>query len=204
MRNIKKAQSIVGHSKNREPYDHYPTPAIAVVELLKRESFCGVTWEPCCGSGNIAKYFTGGIYSDIRTDNIYDKGEGGVDFLETNKIVDNIVTNPPYSLALPFVEHALECATTKVAMLCKLVFLEGGKRYNFFKEYPPSRIWVFSNRLPIVKAGDTRHQSSMLAFAWFVWDIGKSKNLPVIDWIMIKNAELTIEDFLQVEESTCK
>ncbi len=179
--NLKKAQAISGFGNNREPMDNYPTPDIAISELLKRESFDGVIWEPACGSGNIAKHFPNCIATDIR-EGVF--GEGGINFFFERRDVDCIITNPPYRLAKEFVEHSLECASKKVAMLLKLAFLESADRYPLFKKKPPKTIYVFSKRLPLTKEGDNRRQSSMIPFAWFVWEkgfIGK----PCIEWILV-------------------
>lgn len=178
---LRKAQSISGYSKTREPMDNYPTPDIATLSLLDRESFIGLVWEPACGSGNIAKHFPRCIATDIRDNNIY--GETGIDFLKVHREVDHIVTNPPYSLAQQFVEHALDCSSGKVAMLCKLAFLEGKARYSLFKEHPIKTVYVFSKRLPLTKEGDTRKQSSMIPFAWFVWEKGYTGKTTV-EWIL--------------------
>ena len=178
---LKTAQSISGFSKTREPRDHYPTPPIAVEQLLEKESFDGSIWEPCCGEGNIASFFPNCMASDIRDDNIY--GEPNIDFLTEHREVDCIITNPPYALAQKFVEHSLKCANKKVAMLCKLAFLEGKARHEMFKNYPPKKVYVFSKRLPLTKAGDSRKQSSMIPFAWFIWEKG-FKGQTTIDWIL--------------------
>jgi hypothetical protein len=188
MENLKRAQSIVGFSNTREPMDHYPTPDIAVTELLKRERFDGVVWEPACGNGNIAKFFPACIASDIRTDNIY--GEPGVDFLKEFRKVDHIITNPPYNLAQKFAEHSLECARGKVALLLKLAFLEGASRYHFFQKFPMRTVYVFSKRLPLTKYSDERKQSSMIPFAWFVWEQG-FKGKPTVEWIMVEDCNKT-------------
>jgi hypothetical protein len=178
---LRKAQSISGYSNTREPMDNYPTPDIAVISLLEYEDFSGVVWEPACGSGNIARHFPQCIATDIREDNIY--GESGVDFLKEYRTVDHIITNPPYRLAQQFVEHSLECATQKVAMLCKLAFLEGKARYSLFKEHPIKTVYVFSKRLPLAKEGDLRKQSSMIPFAWFIWEKGY-KGKTTVEWIL--------------------
>ncbi len=182
---LRHAQSISGFSKTREPMDNYPTPDIAVLSLLKNENFDGMVWEPACGSGNIARHFKDCIATDIRHDNIY--GNPGIDFLKEHRKVNHIITNPPYRLAQQFVEHALECVDGKVAMLCKLAFLEGKARYRLFKENPVRTVYVFSKRLPLTKEGDSRKQSSMIPFAWFVWDKGY-KGKTTVDWILISGS----------------
>jgi len=179
--NLRTAQSISGYSKSRAPMDNYPTPDIATLSLLAREKFDGVVWEPACGSGNIARHFSNCIATDIREDNIY--GENCIDFLKEYREVDHIVTNPPYNIAQEFVEHSLKCAKGKVAMLCKLAFLEGKARYSLFQEHPIKTVYVFSKRLPLTKEGDTRKQSSMIPFAWFIWEKG-FKGKTTIEWIL--------------------
>lgn len=180
MNNLEKAQSIAGFSKNRDSMDNYPTPDIAVIELLKRETFPGLVWEPACGNGNIAKFFDNCIASDIRKNNVC--GKSGIDFLYENLRVNCIITNPPYKYAQKFVEHALECADLKVAMLLKLVFLESISRYELFQKTPLKTVYVFSKRLPIMKENENKKQSSMLAFAWFIWQHGYDGK-PTIEWI---------------------
>jgi hypothetical protein len=53
-------------------------------------------------------------------------------------------------------------------MLYKLVFIEGKSRYVLFRKYPIKTAYVFSKRLPLTKESDSRKQSSMILFAWFV------------------------------------
>ena len=178
---LRLAQSISGYSKTREPMDNYPTPDIATLSLMDLEDFSGIVWEPACGSGAIAKHFPGCVATDLRNDNIY--GETDIDFLSEYRKVNHIITNPPYRLAQQFVEHALECVDGKVAMLCKLAFLEGKARYSLFQKNPIKTVYVFSKRLPLTKEGDTRKQSSMIPFAWFVWEKGY-KGKTTVEWIL--------------------
>ena len=178
---LRLAQSISGYSKTREPMDNYPTPDIATLSLMTLEDFSGIVWEPACGSGAIAKHFPGCVATDLRNDNIY--GETDIDFLSEYRKVNHIITNPPYRLAQQFVEHALECVDGKVAMLCKLAFLEGKARYSLFQKNPIKTVYVFSKRLPLTKEGDTRKQSSMIPFAWFVWEKGYTGKTTV-EWIL--------------------
>ena len=146
--------------------------------LLSHEAFTGVGWEPACGDGHISRFFPGIMCSDIRHDHI--AGEGGVDFLLERHQVDFIVTNPPYSLAQQFVEHALECAD-KIAMLLRIQFLESKSRGLLFKKNPPARIHVFSDRVncdPSSASG----RGGMMCFAWFIWD-KQYQGPTVLDWI---------------------
>lgn len=51
----------------------------------------------------------------------------------------DIITNPPYSAGLEFVERALETVRPggKVAMFLKVQFLEGKRRGELFAKTPP-------------------------------------------------------------------
>lgn len=176
----------LGYNKGteRSPEDFYITPAQAVKSLLEREQFTGKGWEPACGNGAISKFFPDIFSSDIRTDpDIY--GEKGINFLTTDLRRDFIITNPPFKLMLPFARHALECAE-KVALLCKIQFLEGKERYRFFQEHPPIRIWIFSNRIdcsPPNYREKGNHSGGMMCFCWFIWERGY-KGKPSVDWIL--------------------
>ena len=48
--------NIVGHNtkNDRVDYDFYPTPEIATLKLLEKESFKGDIWECACGDGAIS------------------------------------------------------------------------------------------------------------------------------------------------------
>tara|TARA_R100000664_G_C2670562_1_gene82781 strand:- start:317 stop:619 length:303 start_codon:yes stop_codon:yes gene_type:complete len=100
--------------------------------------------------------------------------------METQKH-DNIVTNPPFKNALEFAERALELSRYKVALLLKLSFLEGVARRNFFRSYPPEKVWVFSQRQALMKNGEP-HSGGMLALSWFVWSKGNIES-PTIGWV---------------------
>ena len=72
-------------------------------------------------------------------------------------------------------------------MLLRLQFLEGQARYKeIYNQTPPSRVYVFSERLQCAKNGDFNglkaSGGSAVAYAWFVWVkgfTGKTK----IEWI---------------------
>ena len=71
----------------------------------------------------------------------------------------------------------------KLAMCLKLQFLEGQKRQELFKLYPPKTIYVFSARQKCALNGDFKGVgSSAVAYAWFVWEKG-FKGDPIVKWI---------------------
>lgn len=181
----KRAQSIVGTSAGRPDHDWYPTPPEATLALLRQEDFEGSIWEPACGDGAMCEALKDFGYDDIIATDLIDRGygEGDHDFLKSERTADNIITNPPFKLAQEFVEHALTQTSGKVAMLCKLVFLEGQKRKDFFERTPLKTVYVFSKRVNFYREGEKgKLGTSMIAFAWFVWEHGHVGD-PTIKWI---------------------
>lgn len=187
-----RAQVIAGRSDvegyERQKDDFYPTPDRATFALLRAEKFDGPIWEPACGDGAISKLFEAAGHEVISSD-LVDRGygENRIDFLmEYTSRAPNIVTNPPFKLAVPFVRHSLGLTTGKVAMLLKIAFLEGQERAALFKESPLARVHVFSQRLAFVPGGTTGARKldggGMMAFAWFVWEHGYT-DVPRLGWI---------------------
>lgn len=143
----KKVFTVLGSSshalENREAFDYYATDPKAVEMLLELEQFAPVIWEPACGEGHISKVLQAHGYEVISTDLVY-RGFGDpepLDFLKEtlDGFEGDIITNPPYSVGLEFVQRALESVRPggKVAMFLKVQFLEGRKRGAFFKDTPP-------------------------------------------------------------------
>lgn len=171
---LTRAQSISGTSKGRPAEDFYPTPPEATRALLAVEKFPGIVWEPACGDGAICRVLEDTGHEVLATD-LIDRGygQGNRDFFLEQRQVNHVITNPPYKYAEKFVRHALSQTDGKVAMLLKLQFLEGAKRKKLFEVYPPKTVYVFSKRLKMYREGEDTGKSSMLAFAWFVWEHGE-------------------------------
>ncbi len=178
------------HSEtNRVEKDYYATDPRAVEELLKREAFSDYIIEPAVGGGHIADILKSHGHEVLGID-IVDRGYEGTivkDFLtvERGEIErGDIITNPPYSQAAEFVEHALDISdsNTKVAMFLKIQFLESKKRFELFQKYPPKRIYVFVSRINCGKNGEFSKSASAVCYAWFVW-VKNYKGKPTVDWI---------------------
>lgn len=152
--------------------DFYPTPAWAVNALVDNEKFEGDIWECACGDGEMSSVLqtTG---NDVYSSDLYDRGYGdsGLDFLNSSRNADNIITNPPFNSAEEFVFQAEKLARKKYAFLLRLAFLEGGNRQKrIFNIIPPSRVWVFSERITFYPRDAEIKGSGTTAYAWFVWD----------------------------------
>ena len=166
--------------KQREKDDFYETPAEAVVELLKHEQFTGEIWECACGKKAISKVLE--PMHNVYSSDLIDRGVGAdiLDFLQSDRKTNNIITNPPFKFALPFVKKALELADNKVAMLLRIQFLEGKERYEFFKQHNPSRVYVFGNRVNTIIDG--KPYNSAMCLCWFVWDKNYNGDT-IIKWL---------------------
>lgn len=152
--------------------DYFPTPEWATHALIANEEFEGDIWEPACGDGAMSRVLETTGRNIISTD-LFNRGFGepGVDFLKTDRLVDNIVTNPPYNSAEAFVKAGLLQSRKKVALLLRLAFVEGANRQRtIFAKTPPTRVWVFSERITFYPAGAIQKGSGTTAYAWFLWD----------------------------------
>ncbi len=184
------AQQLVGWTKagdeGRPRGDFYETPPEATKALLAVENFAMQIWEPACGAGAISRILEEAGHSVYSTDlNDHGYGESRHDFLMAWQTPGgDLVTNPPYTLAVEFAQHAVKLKIRKIALLARLVFLEGQRRRAFFEASPLKRVWVFSKRLPRMhRPGyDGPKSSSLIAFAWFVWEQGYEGD-PMIGWL---------------------
>ena len=176
--------------KERHKNDYYATEPKAVDLLLENEEFNHLIWECACGEGHMSKVLEAAGHKVISTDLVY-RGFGEkkpLDFLKSN-VIDfqgDIITNPPYKYALEFAVKALETVRDggKVALFLKLLFLEGKKRKEFFKKYPPKTIYVGSSRLSCAMNGDFEKYGygGAVAYAWYIWEKGYSSDT-VVKWI---------------------
>ena len=171
--------------EGRENDDYYATDPKAVKLLLEKEKFSSIILEPSCGEGHISRVLLDNGYA-VKSSDLINRGFGEVqDFFETDEFNGDIITNPPYKMALDFVKHSLNIIQegNKVAMFLKLQFLEGKARKEFYKNNPPKKIYVASGRLNCAKNGKFEEfKSSAVAYAWFVWEKGYQGS-PEIDWI---------------------
>lgn len=190
MENITSTLRVLGSTTvvgaDREQHDFYATEPKAVELLLNKESFKFSILEPCCGMNHITKVLESRGYHVTASD-LVDRGVGAEikDFLDYTEWRGDIVTNPPYSKALEFIEHSLRITErgATIAMFLKIQFLEGKKRKEFFKKHPPKHIYVASSRLRCAKNGDfDKYGSSAVCYAWFVW-VNGYQGEPTVRWI---------------------
>ncbi|MVA47344.1 hypothetical protein GOZ83_20015 [Agrobacterium vitis] len=165
----------------------YETPIEATRTLLALESFSGTVKEPFVGRGAILRPLEDAGY-DVLIADLVDRGistrhgelqqVGDFRLSEPGESVGvDIVTNPPYDdLANECLAHALRVhKPRKMAALLNLNFQCGfddpNRRY-VMDENPPSRIYIFTKRLPMMHRDgwDGPKASSQMNTAWYVWE----------------------------------
>jgi hypothetical protein len=128
------------------------TRALSHLEHLPRRIL-----DPACGKGAILDVLQAEGHKVIGGD-IFDWGWPNAyvgDYLTrpSSSADTAIITNPPYRLAMPFLEKALRDGSEYVAFLLRLNFLESMRRKPFFEACPPSRVWVSSRRFEMHREG---------------------------------------------------
>jgi len=180
------ALAYVGHNErgDREKDDFYPTPKNATQSLLDRQKFEGNIWECACGNGAMSEVMKENGY-DVYSSDLINRnyGDVGIDFLKSDRQVDNIVTNPPFNLATEFTLKAFELAKYKVVMLSKISYLEGVKRKELiFNKNKLEKVLIFTRRVPFKKESTQKLAGGLMAFGWFIYDVNYNGK-PTIDWI---------------------
>lgn len=145
----------------RREADFYATPEGAfkpLLSILPMDKSL-LYWEPACGDRRLIKwiYEAGALADgvDLRTD--------GVDFLTDVNRRRFIITNPPFSIAQEFCDHALKHAD-EVMMLLRLNFLGAQKRCGWWKANEPKALFVLSKRPDFTGGGGDATE-----YAWFYW-----------------------------------
>jgi hypothetical protein len=184
-----RARSLVGVSAGRPEGDFYPTPPGATQALLRViPLIVSPIWEPACGDGAMSRVLEAEGFEVISTD-LHDRGFGtpGVDFLGCKSLLaPAIITNPPFTLALPFAQHALRLGAEQVALFVKLAFLEGQERTAWLQSSPLKSIFVFRDRVSLYRNGERRKNGGMISFCWFYWEKGY-KGPPALGWVASKS-----------------
>lgn len=126
----------------RRDHDHYPTPAESIDPLLPyvRIEPSTVFLEPCRG-------MLGGIYGRVDCAvKLWAELALGVDYLTTPfSGVDLVITNPPFPLALLFLQKSLDEAKTVIYLL-RLNFLGSQARQRFWRANRPTHLLALPER----------------------------------------------------------
>ena len=163
-------------SKQGRP-DDFQTPPHALNPLLPYLKKNWTIWECAAGQGNLVKALRGEGYKVISTDILT-----GKDFLEWEpQKYDCIITNPPYSLKLEFLERVYLLGKP-FAFLLPITALETEERQFFFHCFGLEMI-LFDRRINFKTPNDVKNSNSWFATAWFTnrLQIGKQLTFACFD-----------------------
>ena len=155
-------------------------------------------WEPAAGTGNLSNYLRERYYkvvaSDLKFRGVKNVVEG-IDFLSIKDYKQKfkgatpriILTDPPYSLATEFIEHALEILPEGglYIALMNITYLAGQKRFQrVYSKGSLREIYVFSKRIECWKNGERPKDKcgSIANYAWYVFQKGY-KGQPTLFWL---------------------
>jgi len=163
--------------------DAYMTPPSCVHAIWPKLAPFDTCLDPCAGEGAILKTLQGLALSPVyygfeinesRAKACADIGIGcrHVDALETNwtsipgtGIADLIITNPPYTLAMEFLEKALASNAKQVCFLLRLNFLGSQRRAQFWKTHSCD-VYVLPKRPSFTGKG-----TDACEYAFFLFDL---------------------------------
>jgi len=188
--------SSTNRGRKRAPNDLYETPPWAVKRFLEAVAVhlpAGHWLEPSCSTGKIIRTVESMSWDDesikwhsveLRKVKPPTKRHHHGDFLKwkTKQRFAVILGNPPYSLAMEFVQKSLTLLDPRVngacvALLLRLGFLESSKRCAWLRENTPS-IYVLPNRPSFRWKGN-----DSATYAWLVWrrwDGNSERLLPTV------------------------
>ena len=188
-----KGKNFSLNSTKRNKNDYYQTPYSMTRQLLEVENFEGKILEPCCGAGAIVKvlkdYDKSVDYCDLNNEfSLTGVFKNFKDFINDDfDRYDNIITNPPFSLAKEFILKAKEITNNKIAMLLPLNYLHGVTRYNEIyldRKFPLKAVYVFCRygMLEETIRDDGTYKTGMMVYAWYIWE-KDYKGEPIIRWL---------------------
>lgn len=189
--------SATNRNKSEHPRianDLYSTPSWCIRRLVEKfPELCslnmhsrGVWLEPAAGKGNLIQELNLTLPSRPIWDafDIDAQHEAELKKLGDTTIGDFrhmtvkqhayevIITNPPYSIAMPFIEKAMQFNPKYTIMLLRTNFLASEARANFMQNHTPD-VYVLPNRPCFV-----RGKSDNTEYCWCVWDRDKAPGSP--------------------------
>jgi len=179
------SQRVSGYE--RRPFDEYITPAWVTQCLLSEIRLPqGVVWEPACGVENaIVEQLNAFGYQTFGSDIQFDG-----DFLTARlpRMARSIVTNPPFNLAVEFIDKACEFMQPvggMVAMLLRVDFDSAKTRARLFRN---NRNFAYKVVLLDRIKWFEGPKNPSFNHAWYVWDFSKEYEFPQIryyskDWV---------------------
>jgi len=156
--------SATNRGAERREADFYATPLASFERILVFLPADSKFYDPCCGDGRlIIRMQHAGLHAkgaDIRP---AAPGFPVKDYLLDATPRDFVISNPPFSLAREFVEHALK-HSREVMFLLRLNFLGAQRRQEFWRRHEPCALFVLSDRPDFTGGGGDATE-----YAWFYW-----------------------------------
>ena len=180
--------------------DDFPTPPWATRALIHEcfndnRTIHYSCLEPACNRGYMAKALKE-YFGSVETSDIKDYGYKGTkvaDFLQhpyDAESFDWVITNPPFKLAEEFIRESWRVSRIGFCLLVRTSFLEGVGRYQrIFSKIPPTGIYQFSERVPMVKGRLDKNASTATSYSWLIWeknlyhDVPDYVPIPWLAWI---------------------
>lgn len=173
--------SSTNRGAKRNDADNYPTPTWCVGRFLEAVDLPGGNWmEPSAGEGALIAAVQS-IRSDVTwtanelrnacagrlQDLLYPSERVSIgSFLDLQPdprhTPDVVISNPPFSLAMDFINHALSFQAS-VVMLLRLNFFGTLGRAEFLQGHTPD-VYVLPDRPSFTGKG-----TDSIEYAWFVW-----------------------------------
>ncbi len=183
--------SSTNRGGQRSEADNYPTPAWPVRRLLEKLPLPSGHWlEPGGGDGHIIRAVNA-VRSDVTWWTAELREECRAPLVAAVGSPDRVIIgdylvspppafpgapprfkvaigNPPFNLAMDFIEQSLALADC-VAMLLRLNFMGSELRWDWMRRYPAD-LYVLPNRPSFRGYG-----SDSIEYAWYVWEEGKKE-----------------------------
>lgn len=174
-----------------ETMDDFPTPPWAVRAFFKYVAHPlisgNVVCEPACGRGHIVRTVQEERPGCVIASDVKDYGYGYrvADFLRDRDLsYDYLITNPPFKLGEEFIQRGLREARKGVAILIRTLFLEGSGRHDrLFSRFPPTRVAIFSKRIPAAQGRVVQDASVFMSHMWLWWDKTQAVTDRELVWI---------------------
>lgn len=174
----------------RHPDDFYATPAWCTRSILPHLPPARSVLDPCCGDGailDVVRTFwpsTERFGFEIDTNRAAMASQKhGITCMRLDALDpqyqwgnhDLILTNPPYALAMEFVQRAIASGAGYVAMLLRLNWLASQKRAAWMRAHTPS-VYVLPRRPSFTGKG-----TDATEYAWMVWRRGDIPRVKILD-----------------------
>ena len=144
--------------------------------------------DPCVGDGSFPEVLIRNGFTNISYCDIVDRGYVGTklqNFLDSNQDFDFVIMNPPFSLLAEFMQKAIDITKAKqgkVAIICRLAVLESAKRAKIYRKFPPSEVYVCTERARFTYADGSKVPNAA-AFAWICFDHKNTSGKTELKWL---------------------